>query len=241
VGPGADPDEIDRLLDEADDALERGELTSAEEGYRAALALDASCSPAWSALAGVLFDQLRIAEARAAARTAVRTDPANAEGYWVRGLLRERNGDLRGADRDFIRASRLDAEAFPRPEPLSDAMISAVVEEAKGAVHPSIRAWLDQVAFVVEEVPPDEVCLDFDPPALPGELLGCFTGPAVPDRSGDDPWSHLPSTIVLFRRNLERLAWDRDHLVDELRITVLHEVGHFLGLDEDDLEERGLE
>ena len=235
------PEEIDRLLDEADDALDRGELDVAEQRYREAIAADASCSPAWSALAGVLFDQLRFDEARAAVRTAVRTDETNAEAYWVRGLLRERRGDLRGADRDFLRASRLDGEAFPRPETLSDAMISAVVEEAKGSVHPSIRAWLDQVAFVVDEVPPEDVCLDFDPPALPGELLGCFTGPAVPDRSGDDPWSHLPSTIVLYRRNLERLAWDRDHLVEELRITVLHEVGHFLGLDEDDLEQRGLE
>ncbi len=238
---GGEPEEIDRLLAEGDDALERGELEAAEEAYRAATAVDATRSPAWSALAGVLFDQLRFDEARVAIRTAVRADATNAEAYWVRGLVRERNADLRGADRDFIRASRLDGEAFPRPEPLSDAVISAVVEEAKGVVHPSIRAWLDQVAFVVEEVPPEDVCLDFDPPALPGELLGCFTGPAVPDRSGDDPWSHLPSTIVLYRRNLERLAWDRDHLVEELRITVLHEVGHFLGLDEEDLEERGLE
>jgi predicted Zn-dependent protease with MMP-like domain len=205
------------------------------------MAEDDSTSLEWSALAGDLFDELRFDEARAAVREALRVAEDNAEAYWVRGLLRERRGDLRGADRDFLRASRLDGEAFPRPDPLSDAMLTAVVEEAKRAVHPSIRTWLDQVAFVVEEVPPEEVCRDFDPPALPEELLGCFSGPAMSERSGDDPWSLLPSTIVLYRRNLERLAWDRAHLVEELRITVLHEVGHFLGLDEEDLEERGLD
>ncbi|MEQ1507331.1 MAG: metallopeptidase family protein, partial [Myxococcota bacterium] len=100
---------------------------------------------------------------------------------------------------------------------------------------------LEQVVFVVEEIPSEELCREFDPPAFPGELLGFFSGAALSDKASDDPWAQLPSTIVLFRRNLERIARDRAHLIEELRITVLHEVGHFLGLDEDDLEARGLD
>jgi predicted Zn-dependent protease with MMP-like domain len=61
------------------------------------------------------------------------------------------------------------------------------------------------------------------------------------ERTTDNAWSNLPSAIVLYRRNLERIAWDRQRLVEELRITVFHEIGHFLGLDEDDLEARGLD
>jgi predicted Zn-dependent protease with MMP-like domain len=56
-----------------------------------------------------------------------------------------------------------------------------------------------------------------------------------------DPWSHFPSSIVLFQRNLERAARTRDELLEQIRITLVHEVGHYLGLSEDELYERGLE
>lgn len=225
----------------ADAERSLGDLERAEVGYRTVTQLATDHSPAWSGLASVLFDQLRFGDARVAALRALRADNHNPEAAHVRGLLRERRGDLRGAERDFLRAVRLDPEGFPIPERLSDAMITAVLEEAKQDLHPSVRAYLDQVAFVVEEVPSEELCREFDPPALPSELLGFFSGAALSDRAGDDPWAQLPSTIVLFRRNLERIARDREHLIEELRVTVLHEVGHFLGLDEDDLEARGLD
>jgi predicted Zn-dependent protease with MMP-like domain len=56
-----------------------------------------------------------------------------------------------------------------------------------------------------------------------------------------DPWSHFPSSIALFQRNLERHVRDEAELREEIEVTLLHEVGHFLGLDEDDLRERGLD
>ena len=49
------------------------------------------------------------------------------------------------------------------------------------------------------------------------------------------------TNILLFRKNLERAATDAAHLVEEIRITVLHETAHYFGLDEDDLEELGLD
>lgn len=225
----------------ADAERSLGDLERAEAGYRTVTQLATDHSPAWSGLASVLFDQLRFGDARVAALRALRADTHNAEAAHVRGLLRERRGDLRGAERDFLRAVRLDPEGFPIPERLTDAMITAVIEEAKRDLHPSVRAYLDQVAFVVEEVPSEDLCREFDPPALPSELLGFFSGAALSDRAGDDPWAQIPATIVLFRRNLERIARDREHLIEELRVTVLHEVGHFLGLDEEDLEARGLD
>jgi predicted Zn-dependent protease with MMP-like domain len=56
-----------------------------------------------------------------------------------------------------------------------------------------------------------------------------------------DPWSHLPSSIVLYQRNLERFAESRAELVEQIGVTLVHEVGHFLGLDEEELYQRGLE
>lgn len=236
-----DPRHAGALFVAADAERSLGDLERAEVAYRAVTQVAPDHSAAWSGLAAVQFDQLRFDEARASVLRALRSDVRNGEAYFVRAMLRERRGDLAGGCRDYLRAARADPDGYPRPETLTDAMITAVVEEAKQDLHPSIRTYLEQVAFVVEEVPGEDLCREFDPPALPGEILGFFSGSALSDRAGDDPWSVLPSTIVLFRKNLERIAWDRQHLVEELKITVLHEVGHFLGLDEDDLEARGLD
>jgi predicted Zn-dependent protease with MMP-like domain len=46
--------------------------------------------------------------------------------------------------------------------------------------------------------------------------------------------------ILLFKRNLEKVATTRAELIDQIRITVNHEVGHFLGMDEDEIERLGL-
>ena len=127
------------------------------------------------------------------------------------------------------------------PIPLSDGMVDAVVRDTLETLHPSVRAYLSQVPIILEEVPSRELCLEYDPPAPPGEILGVFSGPSLSERSMDDPWSQLPPSITLFRRNLQRVAHDPERAVEELRITVFHEVGHFLGLDEDDLAARGLD
>ena len=57
---------------------------------------------------------------------------------------------------------------------------------------------------------------------------------AMPERSlGQVP--QLPDVICIYKRNLERMFHDREDLVEEIRITVLHEIGHYFGLDDDEL------
>ena len=218
-----------------------GDLPEAEDWYREVVRHTPQHSASWSGLGAVLFDQLRFEEARVALLRAIREDDGNPEAFYWRAMIRERRGDLRGARRDYRRARNLDPLRFPMPLVLTDAMVEAVVTETLLALHPTIRAYLAQVAILLEEVPDIETCSQYDPPAPPGEVLGYFSGMSLMDRSIENPWSNLPSAIVLFRRNLERIAWDHDRLLEELRITVFHEVGHFLGLDEDDLEARGLD
>ena len=70
------------------------------------------------------------------------------------------------------------------------------------------------------------------------DLLGLFVGPALaePDESP------LPPQIILFLENLWEFAEGDDEIFrEEIRTTYLHELGHYLGLDEIDLEDRGLE
>jgi len=97
------------------------------------------------------------------------------------------------------------------------------------------------VTIAVEEIPKDEDLLGESPPLSPC-ILGVFRGSPVGERhsimGGFDPY---PASIVLYQKNLERFARTREELIEQIGITVMHEVGHLMGLDEEDLWERGLD
>ncbi len=75
---------------------------------------------------------------------------------------------------------------------------------------------------------------------LEPDLLGLFVGPSRTEHGeGGDP---LPPQILLFVENIrDYAAGDADRFREEVRVTYFHELGHYLGLEEDDLEIRGLE
>ena len=73
---------------------------------------------------------------------------------------------------------------------------------------------------------------------IDSDVLGLFVGPEMAEEDAVP----MPSQIILFLENLWDFAeGDENVFSDEVRTTFLHELGHFLGLDEDDLTERGLE
>ncbi len=187
-----------------------------------------------------LFELCRFDEAGAALAEAEARAPDDG---WVShqlGLLAERRGDEEEARRRFARARKLDPDRFPRPPSLSHAAFEAAVEDALAALPEGVRRYLSNVAISVEELPSDEDLRGSDPPLSPG-ILGLFRGAPYGEKVSMDPWSHLPSAIVLYQRNLERAVRTRPELVEQIGITLVHEVGHFLGLSEEELYQRGLE
>ena len=102
------------------------------------------------------------------------------------------------------------------------------VRAALDSLPPDIAAALRNVAIVVEEEHPD------DP-----DLFGLYEGVPLPER-GDDAGA-LPDRIAIYRRPLVEEFPDARELEREIRVTVLHEVGHYFGLDEDRLTELGYE
>jgi predicted Zn-dependent protease with MMP-like domain len=156
------------------------------------------------------------------------------------GLVAERRGDEREAERRFRRARKLSPEEFPEPVRLSHEEFDQVVEDALAKLPEQVRRYLSNVPVTVEELPPDEELRGSDPPLSPS-ILGLFRGAPYGQKASMDPWSHFPSGIVLYQKNLERLVRSREELVREIGVTLVHEVGHFLGLDEEELWERGLE
>jgi predicted Zn-dependent protease with MMP-like domain len=103
-----------------------------------------------------------------------------------------------------------------------------VVRAALDELPPEIAAGLENVAVVVE----DENTEDPD-------LYGLFEG--VPLTEGGPDAGDLPNRIAIYRRPLEADFPHEAELRDEIRITVLHELGHYFGLDEDRLAELGYE
>jgi predicted Zn-dependent protease with MMP-like domain len=187
-----------------------------------------------------LYELSRLDEGREILRRAERLDP---EEPWIHhhlGLVAERRGDDEEARRRFSRARKLAPDEFPKPIALSPAAFDQAVEDALAKLPEQVRRYLSNVAITVEDLPSDHDLLAADPPLSPS-ILGIFRGPPYGRNDAVDPWTHLPSSIALFQRNLERFARSRADLIEQIGVTLVHEVGHFLGLDEDELYERGLD
>ena len=89
----------------------------------------------------------------------------------------------------------------------------------------------------VEAVPAEAILLEEEPPFDPA-ILGLYRGIPLPERTSDS--QREPDTIHLFLHNLERVTGSREELLREIAITVYHELGHFFGFDEEELEELDL-
>jgi predicted Zn-dependent protease with MMP-like domain len=232
--------QADGLAAEASALNQLGESRLALARAEEALAVDAGCVGARLERGFALYELCRFADARRAVDEGLAEAPDDAWGQHLLGLVAERQGQTGVAKRAFAAARRLSPGEYPEPVRLSPAAFDAAVEDALAAVPPQVRAYLSNVPITVEDLPGDEDLLAEDPPLSPS-ILGVFRGSPYGGKGAGDPWSHFPSSIVLFQRNLERFARDRDELIEEIEVTLLHEVGHFLGLDEDELAARGLD
>jgi predicted Zn-dependent protease with MMP-like domain len=190
--------------------------------------------------ASALYELTRFEEAADLLERILHEDPEDAASHWLLGLCLERLGRVEGAERHMARARALASDDFPEAVSLSPDAFEKVVEDALAELPEPVRRYLGNVAVTVEDLPDVEELLASDPPHSPS-ILGIFRGSPLGDKASMDPWSHFPSSIALFQRNLERYARDRQELLDEIRVTLLHEVGHFLGLDEDQLRDLGLD
>ena len=110
-----------------------------------------------------------------------------------------------------------------------------LVERALEGLPPELSALLDNVAIVVDNWP------EYSTPLVPEDpedtLYGLYEGVPLTQR-GSSYYGTLPDKITIFRGPLER-DFSRGELEEQIRITVVHEIAHHFGLDEDRLEELG--
>ncbi len=110
-----------------------------------------------------------------------------------------------------------------------------LVERALEGLPPELSALLENVAIVVDDWP------DFSTPLVAEDpedtLYGLYEGVPLTER-GSSYYGVMPDTITIFRGPLER-DFGRDALEDQVRVTVVHEIAHHFGFDEERLEELG--
>ena len=110
---------------------------------------------------------------------------------------------------------------------LDRASFEALVGDALDQIPEEIAGVVRNVVVLVED----------DPPVDDPDLLGLYVGVALPDRGGDH--TGLPDRITIFRRPLLAMCRDTDELVREVRVTVVHEIAHHFGIDDDRLHRLG--
>ena len=117
---------------------------------------------------------------------------------------------------------------------LSQREFADLVREAYRQLPRRVRQTLDNVDISVQDWPDPE---DLDLVDAEGTLFGLYTGIPLTDREGVGPV--LPDRIVIFRRPILEHCSSLKEVAEEIRVTLLHEVGHYLGLSEDALHRLG--
>jgi predicted Zn-dependent protease with MMP-like domain len=127
-----------------------------------------------------------------------------------------------------------DGQQEPLPFEMSADDFEAAVTDALGLIPPKLAAAMDNVAVFIEDdyVPnPDE-----DPDTV---LLGLYEG--VPLTERDSWWDagSLPDRITIFRQPILDICTSRDEVIQEVAVTVVHEIAHHFGIDDHRLHELG--
>jgi len=227
----------DLRIVEAAVCLDEGEPERALETLKGA---ERSADPAlfFYLRAVARFELVHFEQARDDALGAVAVTPDLAEAHELLARIYEYLDQPQDALEHAAEARAIDPAAFAPPLEISDQEFQTLVMESLKELPEAFRRKLDEVPVLVDELPRREVLTAEDPP-LPPDLLGLFVGRSLLERSHLD-LPGVPEAIYLFRRNLLRFCTNREELAREVRTTVQHEVGHLLGLDEDDLGDLGL-
>jgi predicted Zn-dependent protease with MMP-like domain len=118
------------------------------------------------------------------------------------------------------------------PRRITPQEFEAYVEEALGSLPEKFRPYLENIVVTVEEKPAEEDYDELDI-AEQDELFGVFRG--VPYFERGAAATHLPAQIAIFRGPILRSCVTRGEAVREIRDTVVHEIGHMLGLDDEEM------
>jgi len=115
----------------------------------------------------------------------------------------------------------------------------SILEELIADLPEHIWEVLEEVPLIVEDEPTRQLLEEMDVQGYGSELCGLHSGIPLTHRSVEHG-SRLPDRMMLFRGPIMRVSGRRlRDLREQIRVTLLHEIGHHFGLDEDDLDDLG--
>jgi len=190
-----------------------------------------------------LFELCRFNEAKAAFTSLLADAERGAHAHHHLGLLLEREGKLKEAEKHFTAAREKSKDDFPEPVLLTDAEFRDEVKKAVARLPDDMKRDIRGVPVGTEDLPNTEDLKAVEPPLSP-TILGLFRGPPLDEQCTPEPGAAADTpcrSVVLYRKNLARAVKTREELIEQIRVTLLHEVGHLRGEDDFELAARGLE
>ncbi|TKB63956.1 MAG: metallopeptidase family protein [Nitrospira sp.] len=108
------------------------------------------------------------------------------------------------------------------------------IQEALAELPPRFAAMADEVSIVVEEEPSAEILKDLELESE-DDLLGLYQGISIDETSFFQPAGQLPARISIYRGPILRLCRTKAEVIHEVRDTVVHELGHHVGLSDEEM------
>lgn len=231
-------DALDALLADLEADLDAQDLPAARAQLKEAEQLAGADYPdVLHAAAMIAWEDAGPEAARPLLEQVVAANPDHADARHALGIVCEAVDDFAGMVEQFQAVRELDARADRRAGVGSKAdldFIERVAEQVLEGVPEEFAERLRGVPVVLEPRPSEGIVAEgFDPRAF-----GLFEGL---ESGQEDRIVLAPTRIVLFCSNLLTAYPEDDDLAEQIEITILHEVGHFFGLDEDDVARLGLE
>lgn len=187
-----------------------------------------------------LFDLSKFSDAKSAFTKALVIQPDDAYTHQMLGLTLEQLGDQKAADTELARALELAPTELSAPILIDVLDFQKEIDGVIAGLPADRRAHVGAIKVEIADLP-DPADLAAVKPPFPPTILGLYRGPVGrPPQLPPQPGEEAPS-IVLYRKNLARAVKTRRELSEQIRDTLLHEIGHLEGLDEDDLRRRGME
>jgi len=180
--------------------------------------------------ASVLIDLGRFPEALESLRSLLEVEVGRA--HYEIGLCLDREGKTREADAEFREAARLAPDEHSIPPRLHLERFEALVAEAMDSIPDRFVPYLEQVTVAVQDYPSAS---EVEAGGLDPFVLGLYVGVPRTDRT----WESADNLdrIIVFKRNHELLDLPLEDLREEVRKTVVHEIAHHFGLDEEEMGE----
>lgn len=191
--------------------------------------------------ASALWELCRFGEARAEFQELLDYADREAAAHYYLSLIAEREGDASKAQREFAQAHRLVPDDYPELLAISPAEFRALLANVAQDIPEDMRRDLGGVDLAAQDLPDIEDLIANDPPLSPS-IIGLFRGPPLgePCPAAQD-YPGACRAIIVYRKNLLRSVRSREELEAQVRVTLIHEIGHLRGENDNELAARGLE